>query len=114
MSVAVYNRTNVPAVAADTEEVELQKSNILLLGPTGWQDAARPDARTDPQRSVCDRPDATALTEAGYVGEDVENILLKLIQAADFDVVEGGDRDHQRRGRQDRLGGQPVDHARRR
>ena len=63
-----------------------QKSNILLLGPTGW---ARPCSRRRWRAcSTCRSPiaDATALTEAGYVGEDVENILLKLIQAADFDV----------------------------
>src|SRR5437667_1949776 len=87
LSVAVYNhykRIKVGAAAGD--EVELQKSNIILIGPTGcWKTLL---AQT--LAKVLDVPfaiaDATALTEAGYVGEDVENILLKLIQAADYDV----------------------------
>lgn len=86
LSVAVYN--HYKRIQADTsgDDVELQKSNILLLGPTGSGKTllAQTLAR------LLDVPfalaDATALTEAGYVGEDVENILLKLIQAADFDV----------------------------
>ena len=94
------------------EDVELQKSNILLIGPTGTgQDADGPDAGR-----LLNVPfaiaDATALTEAGYVGEDVENILLKLIQAADFDIkrAETGDHLH-RRDRQDRSQGrEPFDH----
>src|SRR4051812_23837648 len=87
LSVAVYNHyKRVQMMQSDDSDIELQKSNILLLGPTGCgktllaQTLARilnvPFAIADP----------TALTEAGYVGEDVENILLKLIQAADYDV----------------------------
>jgi ATP-dependent Clp protease ATP-binding subunit ClpX len=88
VSVAVYNhykRVQAGVGRADTE-VELAKSNILLIGPTGCgkTEIARTLAR------MLNVPfaiaDATALTEAGYVGEDVENILLKLIQAADYDV----------------------------
>ena len=92
LSVAVYNhykrvraRDGVRAAEAHTE-IELAKSNILLIGPTGCgktylaQTLAR---RLNVPFAVAD---ATALTEAGYVGEDVENILLKLIQAADYDV----------------------------
>jgi ATP-dependent Clp protease ATP-binding subunit ClpX len=88
LSVAVYNhykRVNANA-AGNGSEVELEKSNILLVGPTGVGKThlARTLAR------ILDVPftiaDATALTEAGYVGEDVENILLHLIQAADLDV----------------------------
>ncbi len=86
LSVAVYNHYKRIAAGAESRQVELEKSNILLLGPTGSGKTllARTLAR------ILDVPfviaDATALTEAGYVGEDVENILLRLIQAADFDV----------------------------
>ncbi len=87
LSVAVYNHyKRVQMCEADDEDVELQKSNILLLGPTGCGKTllAQTLARfLDVPFAIAD---ATALTEAGYVGEDVENILLKLIQAADFDV----------------------------
>ncbi len=88
LSVAVYNHYRRVQVAASSsaDDVELSKSNILLIGPTG-------SGKTELARTLArllDVPfaiaDATALTEAGYVGEDVENILLKLIQAADFDV----------------------------
>src|SRR3989304_3950679 len=86
LSVAVYNHYKRIG-AQQSKEVELEKSNILLLGPTGCGKTLL--ART--LAKVLDVPftiaDATALTEAGYVGEDVENILLRLIQAADFDVT---------------------------
>jgi ATP-dependent Clp protease ATP-binding subunit ClpX len=88
LSVAVYNHyKRVNAGGAGTDDVELQKSNVLMVGPTGSGKTllAQTLAR------VLDVPfciaDATSLTEAGYVGEDVENILLRLIQAADFDVA---------------------------
>jgi ATP-dependent Clp protease ATP-binding subunit ClpX len=87
MSVAVYNhykRVQVGASAAG--EVELQKSNILLLGPTGCGKTLLAQTLARLLNVPFAIADATALTEAGYVGEDVENILLKLIQAADYDV----------------------------
>ncbi len=86
LSVAVYNHYKRIKHQDDSDDVELQKSNVLMIGPTGSgktflvQNLAR----------VLQVPfaiaDATSLTEAGYVGEDVENILLKLIQAADYDI----------------------------
>ncbi|NJL94311.1 MAG: ATP-dependent Clp protease ATP-binding subunit ClpX [Anaerolineae bacterium] len=87
LSVAVYNHYKRINAVQDGSEVELDKSNILLIGPTGSGKTllAQTLAR------VLDVPfcivDATALTEAGYVGEDVENILLRLIQAADYDIT---------------------------
>ncbi|MBM6589937.1 MULTISPECIES: ATP-dependent Clp protease ATP-binding subunit ClpX [Brevibacterium] len=96
LSVAVYNHykrirslqsdEDTKTLGSDDTEVEIAKSNILLVGPTG-------SGKTYLAQSLAKRldvpfavADATALTEAGYVGEDVENILLKLIQAADFDI----------------------------
>jgi ATP-dependent Clp protease ATP-binding subunit ClpX len=88
LSVAVYNhykRVQMSQNGGD-EEVELQKSNILLLGPTGCGKTLLAQTLARILNVPFAIADATALTEAGYVGEDVENILLKLIQAADFDV----------------------------
>ena len=75
-----------PDEGADDGEVELQKSNILLLGPTGCGKTLLAQTLARILNVPFAIADATALTEAGYVGEDVENILLKLIQAADFDI----------------------------
>ena len=87
LSVAVYNHyKRIQAVASGESEVELQKSNILLLGPTGCGKTLLAQTLARILNVPFAIADATALTEAGYVGEDVENILLKLIQAADFDV----------------------------
>lgn len=88
LSVAVYNhykRIRVGA-AASTDDVELQKSNILILGPTGCGKTLLAQTLARLLNVPFAIADATCLTEAGYVGEDVENILLKLIQAADHDV----------------------------
>jgi ATP-dependent Clp protease ATP-binding subunit ClpX len=88
LSVAVYNhykRIQVGA-AANAGDVELQKSNIILLGPTGCGKTLLAQTLAKMLNVPFAIADATALTEAGYVGEDVENILLKLIQAADYDV----------------------------
>jgi ATP-dependent Clp protease ATP-binding subunit ClpX len=87
LSVAVYNHYKRVNAGSAVDDVELQKSNVMLVGPTGSGKTllAQTLAR------VLDVPfciaDATSLTEAGYVGEDVENILLRLIQSADFDVA---------------------------
>ena len=85
LSVAVYNHYKRILHAAE-ENVELQKSNILLIGPTG----SGKTLFAQTMAKMLDVPfaiaDATTLTEAGYVGEDVENVILKLLQAADFDV----------------------------
>jgi ATP-dependent Clp protease ATP-binding subunit ClpX len=87
LSVAVYNHyKRVQISQAEEAEVELQKSNIMLLGPTGCGKTLLAQTLARILNVPFAIADATALTEAGYVGEDVENILLKLIQAADYDV----------------------------
>jgi ATP-dependent Clp protease ATP-binding subunit ClpX len=87
LSVAVYNHYKRVRMAENEDpEVELQKSNIMLLGPTGCGKTLLAQTLARILNVPFAIADATALTEAGYVGEDVENILLKLIQAADYDV----------------------------
>ena len=85
LSVAVYNHYK-RIMAGDTLNVELQKSNILMLGPTGSGKTYLAQTLARILNVPFAIADATTLTEAGYVGEDVENILLKLIQAADYDI----------------------------
>ena len=86
LSVAVYNHYKRIDASIDLHDVELQKSNIVLIGPTG----SGKTLMAQTLARLLDVPftivDATTLTEAGYVGEDVENIILKLLQAADFDA----------------------------
>ncbi len=86
LSVAVYNHYKRIQVGTKNDEVELQKSNIMILGPTGCGKTYLAQTLARMLNVPFAIADATALTEAGYVGEDVENILLKLIQAADYDV----------------------------
>ncbi len=87
LSVAVYNHyKRIQVEPRSGSDVELQKSNILLLGPTGCGKTLLAQTLAKILNVPFAIADATALTEAGYVGEDVENILLKLIQAADYDV----------------------------
>ncbi|SCZ78911.1 ATP-dependent Clp protease ATP-binding subunit ClpX [Acidaminobacter hydrogenoformans] len=87
LSVAVYNHyKRVKRGQSGKADVELQKSNILMLGPTGSGKTLLAQTLAKIINVPFAMADATALTEAGYVGEDVENILLKLIQAADFDI----------------------------
>jgi ATP-dependent Clp protease ATP-binding subunit ClpX len=93
LSVAVYNhykrvraRNTITAAEAVMDDVEIAKSNILLIGPTGCGKTYLAQTLAKRLNVPFAVADATALTEAGYVGEDVENILLKLIQAADYDV----------------------------
>ena len=86
LSVAVYNHyKRVESIDKD-DDVEVQKSNVLLIGPTGSGKTLLAQTLAKVLNVPFAIADATALTEAGYVGEDVENILLKLLQAADFDV----------------------------
>ena len=86
LSVAVHNHFKRVDSSVDIDDVELQKSNVLLIGPTG----SGKTLMAQTLARVLDVPftivDATTLTEAGYVGEDVENIILKLLQSADYDV----------------------------
>ncbi len=87
LAVAVYNHyKRINMGAAKPDDVELQKSNILMLGPTGSGKTLLAQTLARILNVPFAIADATSLTEAGYVGEDVENILLKLIQAADYDV----------------------------
>ena len=85
LSVAVYNHYK-RVLAGDSTDVELQKSNILMLGPTGSGKTLLAQTLARLLNVPFAIADATTLTEAGYVGEDVENILLKIIQAADYDI----------------------------
>lgn len=86
LSVAIYNHYKRINVENDDSGVELQKSNILLLGPTGVGKTFLAQSLAKMMNVPFVIADATSLTEAGYVGEDVENILLKLIQAADYSI----------------------------
>ena len=93
LSVAVYNhykrvraRSTIASVDTVLDDIEISKSNILLIGPTGCGKTYLAQTLAKRLNVPFAVADATALTEAGYVGEDVENILLKLIQAADYDV----------------------------
>ena len=86
LAVAVYNHYKRINAGESNDDVELQKSNIIMLGPTGCGKTMLAQTLAKILNVPFAMADATSLTEAGYVGEDVENILLKLIQAADFDV----------------------------
>ena len=86
LSVAVYNHYKRVTAPKDLNDVELQKSNIIMVGPTGSGKTYLAQTLAKIINVPFAIADATTLTEAGYVGEDVENILLKLLQAADFDV----------------------------
>ena len=86
LSVAVYNHYKRVYFGNDSDDVEIQKSNVMLLGPTGVGKTMLAQTLAKILNVPFAISDATTLTEAGYVGEDVENILLRLIQAADFNV----------------------------
>ncbi|MCC7353543.1 MAG: ATP-dependent Clp protease ATP-binding subunit ClpX [Anaerolineae bacterium] len=87
LSVAVYNHYKRITAGTNLDDVEIQKSNILLIGPTGCGKTLLAQTLARILEVPFTIADATTLTEAGYVGEDVENILLHLLQAADFDVA---------------------------
>ena len=86
LAVSVYNHYKRVTAPKDDDDVELQKSNIIMIGPTGSGKTFLAQTLAKIINVPFAIADATTLTEAGYVGEDVENILLKLIQAADYDV----------------------------
>ncbi|NLH59652.1 MAG: ATP-dependent Clp protease ATP-binding subunit ClpX, partial [Clostridiales bacterium] len=86
LAVAVYNHYKRINSESKSDDIELQKSNIVILGPTGCGKTLLAQTLAKILNVPFAVADATSLTEAGYVGEDVENILLKLIQAADYDV----------------------------
>jgi ATP-dependent Clp protease ATP-binding subunit ClpX len=86
LSVAVYNHYKRIRIASANGEVELQKSNILMVGPTGTGKTLLAQTLAKLLNVPFAMADATTLTEAGYVGEDVENIILKLLQNADYDI----------------------------
>ena len=86
LSVAVYNHYKRLASNSKSDDIEIQKSNILLIGPTGTGKTFLAQTLAKILNVPFAIADATSLTEAGYVGEDVENILLRLLQASDFDV----------------------------
>ncbi len=87
LSVAVYNHYKRIMSDKDSSDVELQKTNVLLIGPTGSGKTLMAQTLAKILQVPFAIADATTLTEAGYVGEDVENILLRLIQAADYDIA---------------------------
>ncbi len=86
LSVAVYNHYKRIEAHIDTEDVEIQKSNILMIGPTGSGKTLLAQTLARLLKVPFTIADATTLTEAGYVGEDVENIIVNLLQAADYDI----------------------------
>ncbi len=86
LSVAVYNHYKRIISSDDADDVEIQKSNVLLLGPTGVGKTLLAQTLAKTLNVPFAIADATTLTEAGYVGDDVENVLLRLLQAADYDV----------------------------
>ncbi|MDY2987851.1 MAG: ATP-dependent Clp protease ATP-binding subunit ClpX [Peptoniphilus sp.] len=86
LAVAVYNHYKRISTHRDKDDVELQKSNILMVGPTGSGKTLLAQTLAKVLNVPFAIADATTLTEAGYVGEDVENIILKLVQAADYDI----------------------------
>ena len=86
LAVAVHNHYKRIEAGSEAGEVELQKANILLIGPTGSGKTLLAQTLAKMLHVPFTIADATTLTEAGYVGEDVENIILRLLQAADYDV----------------------------